>query len=103
MSSRKPTHPGIVLYEDFMKPNGITITIMAEEMGISRKTMSELANGKCSLTADMAIRIAIVTNTKPGSWYLMQCRLDLWKAEKDFHSIGMGRIISAFFSIPRVV
>jgi addiction module HigA family antidote len=79
---RRPTHPGTVLYEDVLKPLGMTITEAASKLGISRKTMSELVNAKCALTSDMAVRIAAATNTSPESWYNMQMRLDLWEAEQ---------------------
>ncbi len=57
ITKRKPTHPGIVLLEDVIKPLNISITRAAACMGISRKTLSELVNGRCALTPDMAVRI----------------------------------------------
>jgi len=80
MRSRKPTHPGEVLLEDVIKPLGITITDAAKDLGISRKTLSELVNGKCALSPELAVRIAKATNTSPESWLAMQTKLDLWKA-----------------------
>ena len=83
MTKRKPTHPGKVLLEDVIKPLGITITDAAKDLGISRKTLSELVNGKCSLTPDVAVRIAKASNTSPESWLNMQTKLDLWYALKN--------------------
>jgi len=80
MRSRKPTHPGEVLLEDVMKPLGITITAAAKDLGISRKTLSELVNGKCALSPELAVRIGKATNTSPESWLAMQTKLDLWSA-----------------------
>jgi len=80
MRSRKPTHPGEVLLEDVIKPLGITITDAAKDLGISRKTLSELVNGKCALSPELAVRIAKATNTSPESWLAMQTKLDLWNA-----------------------
>ena len=82
MNKRKPTHPGKVLYEDVIKPLGITITEAAKDLGVSRKTLSELVNERCGLTADMAIRIAKASNTTPESWLSMQSKLDLWNARQ---------------------
>jgi len=79
---RKPTHPGIVLKEDVLVPLGISITQAAEYMGISRKTLSAIVNGRTSLTTDMAMRIAEATNTTPESWLEMQTRLSLWEAKQ---------------------
>ena len=82
-SKRKPTHPGEVLKEDVIKPLGITITEAAQDLGISRKTLSELIHGKCGLSPEMAVRIAKATNTSPESWLAMQTKLDLWNAMQD--------------------
>ena len=83
MQRRKPTHPGEVLMEDVIKPLGITITEAAQDLGVSRKTLSELIHGKCGLTPEMAVRIAKATNTSPESWLAMQTKLDLWNAIQD--------------------
>jgi addiction module HigA family antidote len=83
MQRRKPTHPGEVLLEDVIKPLGITITEAAQDLGISRKTLSELIHGRCGLSPEMAVRIAKATNTSPESWLAMQTKLDLWNAIQD--------------------
>ena len=44
MISRKPTHPGVVLLEDVIKPLGLTITDAARMLGVSRKALSEFVN-----------------------------------------------------------
>jgi len=79
METRKPTHPGEVLYEEVLKPLNISISEAAKNLEISRKTLSEIINGKCSLTPEMAVRIAYATDTSPESWINMQTKLDLWK------------------------
>jgi addiction module HigA family antidote len=78
--TRKPTHPGEVLLEDVLKPLGLTISEAAKDLGVNRRTLSDLVNCKCALTPDMAVRIAQATNTSPESWLNMQTRLNLWKA-----------------------
>jgi len=80
MYSRKPTHPGKILLEDVMKPLRITITEAAKDLGISRKTLSEIVNGRCALSPEIAVRIGKATHTSPESWLAMQTRLNLWKA-----------------------
>jgi antitoxin HigA-1 len=80
MRKRKPTHPGEVLLEDVIKPLGITITEAARNLGISRKTLSEIVNGRCALSPEIAVRIGKATSTSPESWLAMQNKLDLWKA-----------------------
>lgn len=80
MIKRKPTHPGEVLLEDVIKPLGLTVTDAAKNLGVSRKTLSELVNRKSALSPKMALRIAKATKTSPESWLNMQTKLDLWKA-----------------------
>ena len=80
MITRKPTHPGEVLLEDVIKPLGLTVSEAAKNLGVSRKTLSELVNQKAALSPEMALRIAKATNTSPESWLNMQTKLDLWNA-----------------------
>jgi addiction module HigA family antidote len=44
---------------------------------------SEIINGRCGLTPETAIRIAIATDTSPESWLNMQTKLDLWNALRE--------------------
>ena len=82
IGKRKPTHPGEVLSEDVIKPLGLTVTEAAKRLGVTRKTLSTLLNGKASLSPKMALRIAKATNTSAESWLYMQAKLDLWIASK---------------------
>jgi len=68
MITRKPTHPGEVLLEDVIKPLGLTVTEAAKNLGVCRKTLSELVNQKAALSPEMALRIAKATKTSPESW-----------------------------------
>ncbi len=79
---RKLTHPGEVLREDIIKPLGLSVTESAKCLGVTRKTLSLLLNGKASLSPEMAIRIGKATKTTPESWLFMQAKLDLWIASK---------------------
>ena len=81
--TRKPTHPGLIFYEDVMKPLHLSVTRTAELLGVSRKTLSEFINEKSSLSPDMAIRISIATGTSAESWMNMQQKLTLWVAEQN--------------------
>ena len=82
IGKRKPTHPGEVLSEDVIKPLGLTVTEAAKRLGVARKTLSTLLNGKASLSPEMAVRIAKATNTSAESWLYMQAKLDLWIASQ---------------------
>jgi len=79
---RKPVHPGEVFLQDVLIPLGITVTGAARMMGITRKALSELVNGKSSCSPQMALRIAKVTCTSAESWLAMQAKLDLWNVRR---------------------
>ena len=80
---RKPTHPGEILLEDVLKPLNLSISEAAKRLGVSRKTLSEIANQRAGISPVMAIRIAFATNTTPESWVRMQGKYDLWLASKE--------------------
>ena len=81
MAMYEPTHPGIILGEDILKTLDITITDGANRMGISRKTLSLVVNGKARIRADLAVRLELIFD-KPSAeqWLRMQSAYDLYHA-----------------------
>jgi len=73
-----PAHPGEVLRE--FLPEGMTVGEVAGRLGVSRPHLSRLLNGHTSMTADMAIRVAMLTNTTAESWMANQVKWDLWQS-----------------------
>jgi len=84
---RKPTHPGKVLYEDVIKPLGLTITETAKCLKVSHNTLSALINCKTAMSPEMAVKIGKATKTTPESWLYMQAKLDLWYAEQKYTEV----------------
>lgn len=82
-AKRKPTHPGEVLREDVLPALGMSQAGLAKRLGVSRLSVSELLLEKRALSADMAVRVAILTNTTPESWLRMQEALNLWQLERN--------------------
>ena len=80
---RKPTHPGEVLREDVLPALGMSQTELAKRLGVSRLSVSELLLEKRAMSADMALRVAKLTNTTPESWLRMQEAVDLWELERN--------------------
>ena len=75
-----PVHPGIILKEMYLEPNAVNITQLAENLGVARKTISELINGHMGVSAEMAIRLSQAFDTTPELWLNMQLNYDLWVA-----------------------
>ena len=75
-----PVHPGEILKEMYLDPLGISITALADNLGVARKTVSQLVNGHMGTSAEMALRLAKAFNTTPELWLNMQRNYDLWYA-----------------------
>jgi addiction module HigA family antidote len=75
-----PVHPGEILRE--WLPEGMTVTKAAEELQVSRVTLSKVLNGKACVTAGMALRLSIWLGTSPDLWLGMQTQWELWQAEQ---------------------
>ena len=82
MDMHKPEHPGIVLKEIYLEPLSLSVTRAAEALGITRKTLSELVNGKSGISTTMALRLSKSFGTSPELWLNMQQHYDLWQARK---------------------
>ncbi len=75
-----PAHPGEVLRE--WLPEGMTITLAAKELQVSRAMLSKVLNGKAGVTAGMALRLSVWLGSSPDIWLGMQTQWDLWQAEQ---------------------
>jgi antitoxin HigA-1 len=80
--NRKPTHPGAILREDILPSLHITQTELADRLGVSRRSISQILHEHRPLTPDMAIRLAHFLDTTPQSWLNMQQALDIWELER---------------------
>jgi len=79
--SRRPTPPGEILAELYLEPAGISIAKFAEACGLTRKHMSTIINGRASITAETAARIAAVLGTTAQYWLNLQNAVDLHDAQ----------------------
>jgi addiction module HigA family antidote len=78
---RRPTHPGEILREDFMPDYGLTVSVLAESLGVSRQTVNELLRERRSLSPDMALRLSALFGNTPEFWLNLQRAVDLWDAQ----------------------
>ncbi len=75
---RRPTHPGAILREDILPEAGITQGQLAQMLGVSRRTVSEILHEHRPVTTDMAHRLARVFKTTPAFWLRLQEAVDIW-------------------------
>lgn len=73
-----PAHPGEILREMYLKPMNVTITQAADALGVSRKHISAIVNGRAPVTPDMAMRLAAAFSTEAALWINLQAQHDLW-------------------------
>ena len=78
---RKPAHPGRILRKHYIEPLNLTITKLAETLGVSRKAVSGIINEKKSVTPDMALRLSKALDTSADLWWNLQKTHDLWIAQ----------------------
>jgi len=77
---REPTTPGEILQEEFLKPLGITQKHLADHIGCDVKVINRIVNGRTSITAEMAVKLASALNTTPEFWLNAQQAVDIYKA-----------------------
>ena len=78
---RKPSHPGDILAEEFLKPLGMTPVALAAKMGVPNQRVNGLINGKRDRSAETAVLLAHVLKTTPEFWLNLQTsRLRAFKA-----------------------
>ncbi len=80
VTARAPVSPGEILTEEFLVPLGLTQAGLAELMGVSRRLINEICQGRRAVTVDTALMLARVFDTTPEFWLNAQRRLDLHEA-----------------------
>lgn len=80
---RKPTHPGEILAEDFLKPMGISQTKLAVHLGWSHAKVNEIIHGKRGVSIEAALAFADAFGTSAQFWINLQMNYDLWEAQQD--------------------
>ncbi len=73
----KPIHPGEILMEEFLKPMGISQYRLAKDISVPARRINEIVQGKRSITADTALRLARFFGTSPELWVSLQAYYDL--------------------------
>lgn len=82
MRMHNPPHPGEIIKTLCLEPLNITVTETAKALGVSRKTLSAILNGRAGISSEMAVRLSIAFGTPAESWMNQQMQYDLWHAEQ---------------------
>ena len=92
---KNPPHPGEVIREAIENGLGLTVTAAAEGLGVSRKTLSQILNGRASVTTEMAIRLEKGIGSSAAAWLRMQMAYDLMLAQRSRRKIKVKRLAKA--------
>ncbi len=92
MKIHNPSHPGEVIKALCLEPLGLSVTDAAKGLGVSRKTLSAILNGRAGISPEMALRLAKAFDTSPESWLNQQMQYDLWVAEQNLGELNVEKL-----------
>jgi antitoxin HigA-1 len=95
MRMHNPPHPGEILREFCIEPLGLSVTRAAKALGVSRKTLSAILNGRAGISPEMAIRLSKAFDTSAESWLSQQAQYDLWLAEQSSEDMDVEQLSAA--------
>ena len=95
MAMYNPPHPGEIIREFCVEPLNINVTEAAKALGVTRKTLSALLNGRAGISPEMALRLSKVFGRSAESWLKLQLQYDLWKTKKSIDIGNLKRIEAA--------
>ena len=95
MLMHNPPHPGEVLRKLCLRPLGVSVTQAAKALGVSRKTLSSILNGRAGISPEMAVRLSMAFDTTAESWLNQQVQYDLWQAERRRSKLRVARLSAA--------
>src|SRR5256885_4263549 len=78
-----PAHPGEILREMYMVPLGVTVTKVADALGVTRKHVSAIVNGRAPITPDMAVGVPGGVGPEPGGLGHLAAPFHLWVPRAD--------------------
>ena len=95
MPMTDPPHPGLSVRYDCLEPLGLTVTEAAKGLGVSRKQLSDIVNGRSGISPVMAIRLDKAFGGGADTWYRLQAAYDLAQAMTQVDGIQVKRLTAA--------
>jgi addiction module HigA family antidote len=92
MRMHNPPHPGEIIKALCLDPLKLSVTEAAKALGVSRKTLSAILNGRAGISPEMAVRLSIAFGTSAESWLNQQTQYDLWHAEQRRKQLRVMRL-----------
>ena len=79
---KSPPHPGLSVRHDCLEPLGLSVTEAAQKLGVSRKRLCDVVNGRSGISPEMAIRLDKAFGGGAATWYRLQAAYDVSQAMK---------------------
>ena len=92
---RRPTPPGEMLLEEFLRPAGIAQVALAARMGVPVQRVNGIIAGRRAVTAETAILLSRALGTTPELWLNLQVAVDLWDAQQRLNRADAPRRVAA--------
>jgi antitoxin HigA-1 len=95
MQMKNPPHPGRIVRQECIEPLGLTVTAAAKGLGVTRKALSELVNGRSGISPEMALRLSKAFGSYPALWLGLQLDYDLAQVQRRSSAIKVQRLAPA--------
>ena len=82
-TNRIPTHPGVILLEEFLEPMGITQVDLAAHIGVPVQRINEIVRGKRGISTETAWLLSDAFGTTPQLWMNLQMMYDIVSQKPD--------------------
>ena len=92
MPMNNPPHPGLSVRRDCLEPLGLSVTMAAKKLGVSRKQLSDVVNCHSGISPEMAIRLDKAFGGGADTWYRLQAAYELAQAMKHADQITVTRL-----------
>lgn len=90
-----PVHPGEILREEYIKERNLTITEVAEGLGITRSSLSAVCNEHSGISSELAVKLSEAFGNTPQFWMSLQKNYELWHAEQKVNRAGIKHFTTA--------
>ncbi len=100
MPMKNPPHPGNFIRTEIIEPAGLSVTVAAAALQVSRPALSSLLNGKSDLSGEMALRIEKAFGVKMDTLMRMQSAYDIARTRKREKEIRVRRFSAASHAHP---
>src|SRR5271168_54940 len=92
MVMKNPPHPGLAVRHDCLEPLGLTVTVAAKALGVTRQALNNLVNGKSGISPEMAVRLAKAFGSSAETWLGIQLDYDLAQVRRYQNEITVRRV-----------